>query len=229
MTAPIDTDKLIRWYDFQAPLYAWWRNRYDTVLVRYVTELIRRDPPRELLDAGCGTGLFTIALARALPDRQLHGVDLSAGMLSVAARAGRERGLRNVHWLRADVRALPYPAESFDTVVAAGLLPNVNRRAAVLRELGRVLRPRGQLVLIEFDRSEMGAATRAFFKLMILGYRAVSAVFRRFRFADGWSIERSTIDRDQLACWAAEVGFRIASAEPRGSHVVYRLDRGSRA
>ena len=42
----VDTDKLVRWYDFQAPLYAIWRNRYDTELVRHVTQIFQDRPPQ---------------------------------------------------------------------------------------------------------------------------------------------------------------------------------------
>jgi ubiquinone/menaquinone biosynthesis C-methylase UbiE len=228
MTPPIDTDKLVRWYDFQAPLYAIWRNRYDTELVRHVTQIFHGRPPQRLLDAGCGTGLFSIALARALPDSELRGVDLSRGMLSVAAREARSHDLSNLCFLRADVTRLPFAAGTFDTVVAAGLLANVNRRPDVLHELGRVLRADGRVVVVEFDRDSMGALSRLVFRLMILGYRTVSTVFSRFRFADRWDLRSSTIDRTQLTRWAEQARLRIGSAETRANHMIYQLHRGPR-
>jgi len=228
MTPLIDTRKLTRWYDFQAPLYRLWRNRYDAPLVEQVVSVVRRRIDAGcILDAGCGTGLFSIALAGALPGSQVVGVDLSSGMLAVAESQARARSLDNTTFSRADVGALPFDRESFDVVVAAGLMPNVNDQLGVLRELARVARAGGRLLVVEFDRDAMSPALRLFFGIMILGYRSVSFVFRRFRFAESWNIRSSTIDRVRFEGVVADAGLQILSTDALAGHQILELGKGT--
>jgi len=227
MTPTIDTRKLTRWYDFQAPLYRLWRNRYDTPLVERAVSMVREfGHARRILDAGCGTGLFSIALAGASPASQVVGVDLSGGMLEVATNQARDRALANARFSRADVTELPFDPDSFDVVVAAGLLPNVNDLQTVVRELARVVRAGGRLLVIEFDRQSMGLALRSFFRVMILGYLTVSFVFRRFRFAERWSLRSSTIDRLDFECAASRAGLHILSTDTLEGHLIFELEKG---
>ena len=228
MTPLIDTRRLTRWYDFQAPFYRLWRNRYDTPLVEHVVSLVRdRNGARRILDAGCGTGLFSITLAAGLPGSQVIGVDFSTGMLAVAESQARARSLDNATFSRADAGALPFDRESFDVVVAAGLLPNVNDHRVVLREFGRVGRTGGRVLIVEFDREAMGPALRLFFGTMILGYRSVSFVFRRFRFAESWNIRSSTIDRTEFERVVDECGLHIVSVHALESHLIFELGKGT--
>jgi ubiquinone/menaquinone biosynthesis C-methylase UbiE len=179
-----------------------------------------------VLDAGCGTGLFTIACARARPGTPVVGVDLSAGMLAVAAAEARRRGTPNASFVRADAESLPFADGGFDAVLAAGLLPNVVDRASVVRELGRVLARAGRLHVVEFDRASMTPAVRAFFVTMILGYRCLSFVFRRFRFARRWSVETSTVEPRAVMGWAREAGLVLVSETARDSHRAYEFAKG---
>ena len=228
MTPTIDTRKLTRWYDFQAPFYRLWRNRYDAPLVERIVSIVRGfGEAQRILDAGCGTGLFSIALAGASPASQVVGVDLSSGMLEVATAQARDRALGNTRFSRADVTALPFDLESFDVVVAAGLLPNVNDLQGVVRELARVVRAGGRLLVIEFDRQSMGLALRIFFRAMIFGYLTVSFVFRRFRFAERWSLRSSTIDRNEFESAAARAGLHLLSTDTLEGHLIFELGKGT--
>ena len=94
---------------------------------------------RRALDAGCGTG-FQAARLAAL-GYESHGVDVAAGLVAVARRRVDRAAL-------ASVEALPYRAAVFDAVTCCGsTLSFVDDPARALREIGRVLRPGGLLLL----------------------------------------------------------------------------------
>jgi ubiquinone/menaquinone biosynthesis C-methylase UbiE len=131
MTTGARYDGIADWYDreFQPePLEseAW------QMLVRLLGE-----PCGSLLDVGCGTGSYSAALAERGWD--VTGVDVSEDML----RRARARGVRTV---RADAASLPFEAASFDAAVSVFTSTDVDDLAAVVREIGRVLRPEALLV-----------------------------------------------------------------------------------
>jgi len=225
----IDSRKLTRWYDFQAPFYAAWRNDLDGPLVREVVSAVAERPPSSLLDVGCGAGLFAVPLAARLAEARVAGADLSAGMLAVARGQARRRGLANLSLLRADATALPFATGAYDAVVMAGLLPNVNDRERVLAEAARVLSPGGRLFLVEYDRTTMGLAAKVLFRVMILGYKTVSFVFRRFRFAEGWNLRASTVDPDGLPAGLRRAGLQPLSTRSSSGHLVIESGKGEPA
>lgn len=90
-----------------------------------------------VLDAGCGTGHFSLPLAGA---NAVTGVDISAEMLAFA----RAKGLVPV---RAAAEALPFPAGVFDVVLAASVIQLIPDGAAFVRELLRVVKPGGRVVI----------------------------------------------------------------------------------
>jgi SAM-dependent methyltransferase len=97
------------------------------------------DGPGTLLDVGCGTGARTAPLAERQWD--VTGVDVSEDMLRLA----RARGLDVV---RADATALPFESASFDAVVSMWTHTDVADFAAVVGEVGRVLRDAGPFVYV---------------------------------------------------------------------------------
>jgi ubiquinone/menaquinone biosynthesis C-methylase UbiE len=99
---------------------------------------------REVLDAGCGVGYGTRLLAEHGPAR-LVGVDVSSEALAHAPANGAE-------WVQADLRELPFPADSFDLVVCFEVIEHVEEQERVLDELRRVLRKDGILLISSPNR-----------------------------------------------------------------------------
>jgi ubiquinone/menaquinone biosynthesis C-methylase UbiE len=88
-----------------------------------LVELAALPPGARVLDAGCGTGAVLLPAAAAVgPAGQVTGIDLAEGMLSRAAAEASRRGLSWVSVQQADAGAPPFPAGSFDAVLASNLL-----------------------------------------------------------------------------------------------------------
>jgi ubiquinone/menaquinone biosynthesis C-methylase UbiE len=137
MNAPPSTQS---YYDRFASTYERERHHgYHRLIDELELELVRRHGAgRDVLEAGCGTGLLLRETAGFA--RSAVGLDLSRGMLGAA----RKRGLRV---LQGSLTDLPLPSASFDVVYSMKVLPHVPPIRAAVAELARVTRPGGHLLL----------------------------------------------------------------------------------
>ncbi len=104
---------------------------------------------QDILDLAAGTGDFTIALAQVLPEARIVAADLSAGMLSEAERKFGDLGLSCVSTKVCNALDMPFDTATFDAVTCAFGVRNFSDLSQGLREMLRVLRPRGQAVILE--------------------------------------------------------------------------------
>jgi ubiquinone/menaquinone biosynthesis C-methylase UbiE len=205
----IDNDKLTRWYDLQARFYSAWRDNPSGAHVAALLGLLDAETNLAVLDVGCGTGLFSIALAEASPRWQVTGLDASKGMLAVARANADKRNVERLKLERGNAYTLPFDDDSFDVVNASGLLPNLDNHPRAMAEFRRVLRPGGLLTLVEVDRKALEFKDRLFFRTMILGYRIASTILPRYKFARGWNLQKTTIDPDATAKRLQSAGFTL--------------------
>lgn len=113
-----------------------------------------------ILDAGCGSGLLLIELAKALPFGKAIGVDLwkrkdqSKSQQAIVEKNARIANVSDrLTIMTADIRNLPFPDNSFDLVTSSLVLHSLKpqrERELALYELSRVLRPGGKILLIDF-------------------------------------------------------------------------------
>jgi ubiquinone/menaquinone biosynthesis C-methylase UbiE len=108
-------------------------------------------PPYDLLDIGCGSGtLVTLLAATKLPVRRLVALDYAAQMCRVAReKAHRQGNGDQIRYVNADSEHLPFADGSFDVVTCSNSFHHYPHQQSVLREMHRVLRPGGRLMLID--------------------------------------------------------------------------------
>jgi len=110
--------------------------------------------PKQILDVATGTGDLAIAALSLNPDH-VTGVDVSAGMLEVGRKKIVKMRLgERISFVEASCENLPFPESSFDAAMVAFGVRNFTDPDQGLRELFRVLRPGGKLVILEFSLPE---------------------------------------------------------------------------
>ena len=129
---------------------------------RRLIQLAGARPGEHALDLCCGTGDLALALARQ--GAQVVGLDFSGPMLAVArARGGHPRRepaasnrpkstIRNPQFLRGDALNLPFPDASFHVVTIGYGLRNLADFEQGLREMARVVKPGGRLLVLDFGK-----------------------------------------------------------------------------
>ncbi len=100
-----------------------------------------------VLDVACGPGLLTCAFARNV--RHATGIDLTPAMLDQAREVQKQQGLSNLTWDQGDVLPLPYPDASFSIVSARFAFHHFLDPLAVLKEMRRVCRKGGRIVVAD--------------------------------------------------------------------------------
>jgi len=129
-------------YDLAVKFLPVWRRWIRSALPHVVG-------PR-ILEASFGTGDLMAAYG---PGLEVHGIDFNQRMIEVTRRNVARMGLQRL-LARANVEALPYPNNSFDTVVNTMAFTGYPRGDRALGEFRRVLKPGGRLVLVDFDFPE---------------------------------------------------------------------------
>jgi demethylmenaquinone methyltransferase / 2-methoxy-6-polyprenyl-1,4-benzoquinol methylase len=110
-------------------------------------------PGQRALDVAGGTGDIAAGMAKQVGERGLVVLtDINAAMLAEGRDAMTDRGLvGNIRYSLANAECLPFPDSSFECVTIGFGLRNVTDKQAALRSMARVLKPGGQLLILEFS------------------------------------------------------------------------------
>lgn len=122
-------------------IYAYQHPKTD--LPREVIDVARPSPGEVIADIGCGNGAYLAELARRGFGGHVIGVDMSPGMLAAA----RERGAGDAALVNADATALPLRAARADVTLAVHMLYHVPEPLDAVRELRRITRPGGRVII----------------------------------------------------------------------------------
>ena len=161
-----------RWYDRISDHFI---RRYEGIEGEYwkaieENRILRLVPPFTgiALDAGCGNGRFAFALATTA--HTVIGLDISNRLLSNAAAKKKEKHTPHTHFVNGDSVALPFADHRFDLVVSAGMMEYMQDPTPFLREIKRVVTPKGTLVFtFHYHTKGIGEVARKIIKALPAG------------------------------------------------------------
>ncbi len=141
----------------------------DRAWRRSTRAALQLQPGERVLDLGAGTGVSTEELARS--GAYVVGLDISLGMLAVGRRARPK-----VPLVAGDALNLPFADATFDAVTTSFVIRNVANTPAALRELARVTKPGGRLVICEFSHPTNGPFRKVYLQYLM---RSLPVVAKR--------------------------------------------------
>jgi demethylmenaquinone methyltransferase/2-methoxy-6-polyprenyl-1,4-benzoquinol methylase len=175
-------------------LFATIADRYDLITAvlsygqdaRWKARLVREARVTEgdqALDLACGTGDIAFAVAAA-GAKTATGLDVTLRMLELADAkqliSGNEKRLaKRVRLIAGDMTALPFEPASFDLVTTGYGLRNVPDLTAAIAEIGRVLRPGGRLLSLDFNRPESAFMRAAYLTYLTIVGSALGWILHR--------------------------------------------------
>jgi ubiquinone/menaquinone biosynthesis C-methylase UbiE len=164
-TAPSTTGRVLHWaagYDLLVWLVT---HRRDRAFREQLIGWARLSAGESVLDIGCGTGSLAIVAKRQVGESgKVCGVDASPAMVARARSKAATSGV-DVSFEVAVVESLPFPDARFDVVLSTLMLHHLPRqlRQQCLREVRRVLKPQGRLLIVDFGRPQRKSGLIAHF------------------------------------------------------------------
>ena len=170
-----------------------------------------------ILDAGCGSGVFSYELAKRHPNAEVVGVELEQSLVDRANEVARRSGLDNVRFEQGDVTKLDQ-TEAFDLIVSVDNFEHVEDDVTAMRALCRALRPDGRLVthVPGYERRWRLFGRRVNFDVpghVRPGYRAEELVDKLE--AAGFEVTSHHYTYGLLETWTNNLSYVISGADQR--------------
>ena len=120
-------------------LQKFWHSRRFVHAKKYLKTI----DARQILDVGCNSGTFTKQIYNVLPESKIYGIDISQNAISYA-----EQKYKNISFSVAWAEKLPFKENSFDLATCFEVLEHVDEPDKIIREMLRVLRKKGNMIII---------------------------------------------------------------------------------
>jgi 2-polyprenyl-3-methyl-5-hydroxy-6-metoxy-1,4-benzoquinol methylase len=172
------------------------------------------DPERDLsgkrvLEIGCGRGDFTCWLARqSYRPAEIVAADFAATAVVKGRSYAASQGLSGITWEVADIQAIKHVDESFDTVISCETIEHVPDPKQAVRELARVLKPGGRLILTTPNYFGVYGLYRAYMRLTGRKYTETGQPINNFMLLP------------RTRKWIASTGLRIKVVDAIGHYLL---------
>lgn len=179
--------------------------------------MLKKDQPRQILDMATGTADMAIMACRLLQPEKIVGIDLSAEMLAIGSKKVEKEGLAGkIELLKGDGEAINFPHNSFDAIVVAFGVRNFENLENGLKEMHRVLKPGGKLVVLEFSKPRQTGFKTLYHLYMGIVAPAVARWFRQNKEAYHYLNKSSKAfpDRQDFVDILNRVGFSDTECKP---------------
>jgi len=153
-------DRIHDQFTRQAVVFSEAPSMTDVEAIKLLIEATQAQPAHKSLDVACGPGLVVLGFAEVVSSAV--GLDTTQAMLDRARELQRERNIANVAWVPGEADALPFGSDSFDIVTCRFAFHHMQQPRATLREMIRVARPGGRVVVCDGVASEDQAKADAF-------------------------------------------------------------------
>lgn len=128
----------------------------DTIWRKKAINALKADNPQTILDVATGTADLAIEATKRLTPNKVTGIDISTDMLAIGRKKIEKKGLTTkIELLEGDSLDLPFEDNTFDAITVAFGVRNYENLEKGMKEMNRVLRPNGKLVVLEFSRPTM--------------------------------------------------------------------------
>lgn len=108
--------------------------------------------PKQILDMATGTGDLAVSLKNKYPEARVTGIDLSPGMIAIAQQKIDKKAIDGVEMIVGDAENIDLPDDYFDAITVGFGVRNFENLQLGLKEMRRVLKPGGRLVVLEFSQ-----------------------------------------------------------------------------
>ncbi len=125
-----------------------WQNP-DTILTA-----VEIKPNIVAADLGCGSGYFTVPLARMV--KMVYAIDVQKEMLDFLVDKIKKQKIRNIKLLLTKPDEIPLESESIDLLLSVNTLHEFDNKGKMIQEIGRVARRNGKLLIVDFQKKDTG-------------------------------------------------------------------------
>lgn len=165
---------------------------------------------KRVLEIGCGRGAMSIWLAsQQPPPESVMGADFSEAAIELARHTSSALPMLPISWSVEDIQRIRCPDESFDAVISCETIEHVPNPQAALRELARVLRPGGWL-LLTFPNY-----------FSSIGLYRFSVWLRGREFTEEGQPINHPLRVKQVLRWVRQTGFKVHGFRARGHYLIW--------